>query len=187
MKINTEEDIIRVIQSDEWMMHCLRAVRTLQLPDWWICAGFVRSKIWDILHEFEERTPLGDVDVIYFDPEDVEESTEKSLENQLRKLDYTVPWSVKNQARMHLVNNFPTYTSSVEGISKFPETVTALGVTLSTTKDVQLTAPWGVRDVVNMIVMPTPDYTPDKPLHHVYRKRVTSKRWEKHWNKLVIT
>ena len=36
----------------------------------------------------------------------------------------------KNQARMHVVNNMLPYSSSVDAISKFPETATALGVTL---------------------------------------------------------
>ena len=35
----------------------------------WIC----RSKIWDILHDFSERTPIPDIDVIYFDPTNIDE------------------------------------------------------------------------------------------------------------------
>ena len=49
------------------MMEILTTVEKLQLPDSWICAGFIRSKVWDHLHEKEYRTPLADIDVIYFD------------------------------------------------------------------------------------------------------------------------
>lgn len=66
--MKTKEDIIDVIREDSWMMEILRVARTLNLPDWWVCAGFVRSKIWDVLHGFSVRTPLQDVDVIYYDP-----------------------------------------------------------------------------------------------------------------------
>ncbi len=45
MYIKTEQDIIKLIQSDTWMMEILQTAKSLQLPDWWVCAGFVRSKI----------------------------------------------------------------------------------------------------------------------------------------------
>src|SRR3990167_2279381 len=63
----TEKDIIHIIREDEWMMSVLRIAEGLHLPDWWIGAGFVRSKVWDHLHGYKERTPLPDVDIIYFD------------------------------------------------------------------------------------------------------------------------
>lgn len=47
-----EEGIIALIKDDKWMMEILETVKSLNLPDWWICAGFVRSKIWDVLHDF---------------------------------------------------------------------------------------------------------------------------------------
>ncbi len=40
-----EEAIISLIKDDQWMMEVLQAARSLNLPDWWICAGFVRSKM----------------------------------------------------------------------------------------------------------------------------------------------
>ena len=65
------------------MIEILQAASTLGLPDWWICAGFVRSKIWDVLHGFMERTWTPDVDIIYFDPANIDENFEKDLEKKL--------------------------------------------------------------------------------------------------------
>ena len=65
--LNSTDDIIELIKSDENMIEIIKLVSTLNLPDWWICAGFVRSKIWDTLHGFNNRTEIPDVDVIYFD------------------------------------------------------------------------------------------------------------------------
>lgn len=127
MKINTEEDVTEIIRQDSWMMEILKAASTLNLPDWWICAGFVRAKIWDVLHDFVERTPTPDIDVIYYDSINIDEKTEKQYEKALKKILPTIPWSVKNQARMHVANNIPPYCSAVDAISKFPETATALG------------------------------------------------------------
>lgn len=96
------------------------------------------------------RTPIPDIDVIYFDSSNTNELEEKKIENKLKVLVPKIPWSVKNQARMHVINNMEPYFSSIDGISKFPETVTALGVKLDDQENVILTAPWGITDVVNL-------------------------------------
>lgn len=83
MKINSEADIIQLVQDDPWMMDILENARSLQLPDWWVCAGFVRSKVWDVIHNFEERTPLPDVDVIYFDNSNLHEKVEFHEQSEL--------------------------------------------------------------------------------------------------------
>jgi hypothetical protein len=36
----------------------IKSGKIINLPDWWVCAGFVRSKIWDTLQGFKERTPI---------------------------------------------------------------------------------------------------------------------------------
>ncbi len=78
--LKNEADVIRLIQNDEKMMEIIKAVSTLNLPDWWICAGFIRSKIWDALHGFKDRTETPDVDVIYFDKSIINEDMEKEFE-----------------------------------------------------------------------------------------------------------
>jgi uncharacterized protein len=186
MMIKNEKDIIRLIKDDKWMMDILRAVKSLNLPDWWVCAGFVRSKIWDVLHGFKERTPIPDIDVIYFDDTNTEELEEKKLEIRLRNILPNIPWSVKNEARMHVVNNIPPYSSSVDAISKFPETATSLGVKLDEKDDIILVAPWGVDDVINLEVKPTPYFKESKELSKIYEERITKKNWKDIWYKVKV-
>lgn len=185
MKINSEEELRQIIREDEWIMRLLKTVNTLQLPDWWICAGFVRSKIWDVIHGRTSRTPLPDIDVIYFDAEQTSELEEKKLEEKLQTLLPGVPWSVKNQARMHTKNDMPPYTSAVDGISKFPETVTALGVKLNEQDGIELTAPWGIEDVVNLEVRPTPLYQSGAN-KLVYEQRIATKNWQRTWEHVKV-
>ncbi|EOG8707729.1 nucleotidyltransferase family protein [Bacillus paranthracis] len=187
MKIQTEQDIVRLIENDEWMINVLQLAKSLELPDWWICAGFVRSKIWDTLHNCETRTALPDVDVIYYDSLHKDEMYEQSLENKLKNIDATIPWSVKNQARMHVVNNMPPYSSSVDAISKFPETATALGVTLDEKNKVILTAPCGIEDVLSLQVRPTAHFLESKERIHMYKNRVIKKNWQSKWPNVTIT
>ncbi|OUB27636.1 hypothetical protein BK708_13975 [Bacillus thuringiensis serovar yunnanensis] len=187
MKIKTEKDIIRLIENDEWMMNVLQRAKSLELPDWWICAGFVRSKIWDTLHDYEAKTAMPDVDVIYYDSLHQDEIYEQSLETKLMNIDATIPWSVKNQARMHVVNNMPPYSSSVNAISKFPETATALGVTLDELNNVILTAPCGIEDVLSLQVKPTAHFLESKERLHMYKNRVIKKNWQSKWPNITIT
>ncbi|MGN7388135.1 nucleotidyltransferase family protein [Sporosarcina sp. SAFN-015] len=183
--IYDEEDVIRLVSEDKWMMDILRSAQSLNLPDWWVCAGFVRSKIWDVLHEFNERTPLPDIDVIYFDPSNIDEEIEKNYENILKRHLPAIPWSVKNQARMHTVNNDLPYSSSTEAIAKFPETATALGVKLEDGK-VVLTAPHGIEDAVSFHIRPTPYFRETEERMKYYYQRISKKNWKSVWHKVEI-
>jgi uncharacterized protein len=181
-----EEKIIKAIKEDIWMMDILKSVKSLNLPDCWVCAGFVRSKIWDTLHHFSERTLIPDIDVIYFDATNIDELEEKRLEDLLNSLMPNTPWSVKNEARMHIKSNLPPYSSSIDAISKFPETATALGVKLDEKDNVILIAPYGIRDVVNLKVKPTPFFTKTKERVEIYENRITKKNWKSIWYKLNV-
>lgn len=184
--LKTKDDVIKLIQSDKEMMEIIKTASTLDLPDWWICAGFVRSKIWDALHGFKERTWTPDVDVIYYDPANIDEEYEKILEEKLTSLMPKIPWSVKNQARMHFINNIPPYTSSEDSISKFPETATALGVKLDKENHLGLTSPCGIEDVLNLEVKPTPFFTETKERAAIYEDRIVKKNWKATWYKINI-
>ncbi|MCC3359261.1 nucleotidyltransferase family protein [Bacillus sp. REN16] len=184
--LRNEEDVIKLISEDDRMMEILKAAKSLQLPDWWICAGFVRSKIWDTLHDFSGRTNTPDVDVIYFDKDNLEESIEKLFEDKLRSIIPDIPWSVKNEARMHVVNKIPPYTSAVDAISKFPETATALGVKIDDTEKVILTAPCGLEDVLNLEVKPTAFFTETKARIAIYEERIIKKNWKSIWPKIKV-
>ncbi|WP_455662877.1 nucleotidyltransferase family protein [Pradoshia sp.] len=180
-RVKTEADILSIIRQDRWMMGTLEAASSLQMPDWWICAGFVRTKIWDVLHGYAHPTPLSDIDFIYFDGEHAEESREKEIERQLKQLLPGRPWSVKNEARMHVVNGLAPYVSAGDAVSKFPETATAVAVKLDEQGELQLVAPWGIDDLIRMKVRPTPSFAESKELMSIYESRMKRKKWKERW------
>ncbi|GGB60153.1 hypothetical protein GCM10011409_41950 [Lentibacillus populi] len=184
--IQTKQDIIQIIKKDAWMMEALYTAKSLQLPDWWICAGFVRAKVWDVLHDYSERTPIQDIDVIYFDTENFVEQEEKRLERILQTANGHYPWSVKNEARMHICNGIEPYVSSEDAIAKFPETATSLGVKLNEHDNIILTAPHGIDDCVQMRVKPTPYFLDNPELLTIYHTRLTEKNWSAVWPKLTF-
>lgn len=186
MKLTTEEDLIELIKNDGWMIDIINTASTLHLNDWCICAGFVRSKIWDTVHGYTERTELADIDVIYHDERFIDEGKEKKLEAYLTEVHGGVPWSVKNQARMHLVNQLPPYLSSSDAISKFPETSTALGVTIDDNGNLIIIAPYGIHDAVTLKLKPTPFFKSSKELMQIYKKRLETKNWKSTWPGLTV-
>jgi uncharacterized protein len=172
--------IIEIVSSSKWRMGVLRLVEDLGLPDWWIGAGFVRNAVWDYLHE-KPMTPLNDIDVIYFDPERPEPEIDGNLEIELQSRGPKKIWSVKNQARMHLKNGDEPYESSFDALRHWPETATALAVSLRDSDQVIVAAPHGVDDVFDLVIRPT---TPDKA--DIARERAEKKRWLTKWPKLRL-
>lgn len=187
----TESDILALIKNDSWMVGILTAAKSLNLPDWWIGAGFVRGKVWDSLHGYSSKTPLTDIDVIYFDKKDFsedeagKESTrqEKIYEQKLGKLVPGVNWSVTNQARMHVYHNTKPYKSSEEALGDWVETATCVGVKIDDNGGYILTAPHGIGDLVNLILRPT---TKTERNLEEFERRVTDKKWLIKWPKLKL-
>ena len=181
--ILTTEKILGIISNDQWMINTLRAVRNLDLPDSWIGAGFVRNKIWDYLHGYAQRTPLNDIDVIYFDQAHPNEEHELSYQLYLNSLHSSPHWSITNQARMHHHHNDNPYTSSEQAISRWPETPTCIAVTLDQQEHLHLLAPHGIEDLVNLIVRPV---SSEPKVLATYRERMREKNWKNLWPKLKI-
>ena len=184
------KDIVQIIEEDEWMMDILRSAESLNLPDWWIGAGFVRGKVWDILHEYKKRTPVPDIDIIYFDKKDfskIEASkyTTKAEEEYQKILKHKMPavkWSVTNQARMHLFHKDKPYRNSEEALSNRVETATCIGVKINKNKII-LCAPWGIKDLTSLILRPSPAFRNNLK---TFYQRVGYKEWIKKWPKLTI-
>ncbi|MEC6813512.1 nucleotidyltransferase family protein [Photobacterium toruni] len=170
-----------VIEADPFRMACLRAVKSLHLPDWFIAAGFVRNAIWDHLHHFP-MTTLNDVDVVYFDPNDCSLTTEAYYTALLQQQLPMVNWEVKNQARMHLKHQHLPYKNSAEAISRWVEIPTCVGVQLTTDNHLIFTAAYGLEHNWSLHVSINPHY----PRPAVYQQRIRDKKWQVLWPRLMI-
>lgn len=184
MILKTTDELIKIIKNDQYMMDTLQIVSLLNLPDWWISAGFVRNKIWDIVHDYKDRTEYNDIDVIYFDPSNLEETIEKEYENQLKKVRPGIPWSVKKQARMHLRNGTAPYESSIDAVNQYPECPTAICIKLCN-DEVLLHYDYNFEELFEGKVKPTPYFT-KLERKNVYLKRIGEKAWHHKWPKLKI-
>lgn len=175
-------DLIEAIRRQPDMMTDLQLVAELKLPQGCIAAGYIRNFVWDVLHGYAERTPLHDVDVLYYDPSCLDEEAEKANDARLRERNPRLNWSVKNQARMHLRNGTPPYRSVEDAMRYWPETATAVAARLNAAGEVELIAPFGLDDLLSLRVRQGP-YFHD---HHVFQKRVHDKEWLRRWPLLKL-
>ncbi len=173
--------IIGWIEEDPMRMLALRTAQQLALNDWCLAAGFVRNLVWDHLHDLADVTPLNDIDVIYFDPYDTSVATEKDLEQRLSSL-AVLPWSIKNQARMHLKHHHAPYLSSSDAMSYWVETETVIGATLDHDGKVQLVAPMGTAALFEFSITANPRHGNPK----VMLDRAASKGWLIRWPQLQL-
>jgi hypothetical protein len=175
-----KDELIDIITKDKLTIETLSIVKNLKLNDCWVGAGFIRNKVWDILHEIK-TTKLNDIDVVFFDETNISEKLEKEIEQKLTKINPKVKWSVKNQARMHFRNNHLKYIDTENAISYWPETATAIAVRLNSNDRIEILAPHGLNDLFNLVVKPTPNFD-----LIVFQKRVNEKQWKKQWRNLKL-
>ena len=102
-----------------------------------------------------------DIDVIYYDRTNIEKR-KRNMKKRLRSCYRQFLGQLKTRHECMVPIIVPPYSSAVDAIGKFPETATALGVKLDDKNNLQLTAPHGINDFVNMVVKPTPFFKSQK-------------------------
>ncbi len=183
LRFRTAAGVRDLVAGVPWRRRALEAVVALDLPDCCIGAGFVRAPVWDALHGYTEPTPLDDIDVVYYDPACLDPGAEAQAEARLRDLMPGLPWSVRNQARMHLRNGDRPYRSTAEAIRHWLETPTAVAVRLGDGRP-GLLAPLGLDDLLDLVLRPMPYAQAHRTA--AFRKRLETKSWLKIWPQLRL-
>jgi len=180
--MNIIEQTEALLKSDDFRMECLKTAATLALPDWYLAAGFVRNAIWDHLHQKPLMTPLNDVDLVYFDPENTCHSAELYYQDRLKQRFPEVNWEVRNQARMHLNHGHAPYDSTEHAISHWVELPTCTGVRLNSDNSLSLCAPFGLQHNWSLKIAINPNF----PQPDVFIERINKKHWLDIWPGLKV-
>lgn len=180
-RMNCESRIKRWIMGDPLRMRALSTASSLDLPDWCLAAGFVRNLVWDKVHGFSSLTALNDIDLIYFDPADISEGRDRQLEQRLTSV-LDLPWSVKNQARMHRRNGDKPYKSTSDAMSYWVEVETAVGASFNDSGEVVLVSPFGCDPLFKFTIT----INAKRPKPQDFNDRISAKRWLEIWPKLVV-
>ena len=164
-------------------MAILQTVRRCNPPDWLVGAGIIRNLVWDHLHGYDRLTPPRDIDVVFFDPDDLSPERDAMVTAQLITLMPTVEWEATNQAAVHLwyAKHFgkevPPFTSTVEAIATWPETATCTAVRLYPDDSLQIVAPFGLDDLFNLVLRRNPARVTEVQFQQQLRDKKILQKW----------
>lgn len=169
-------------------MRALHAVRQLDAPNTYIGSGAIRNAVWDSLHGYETPSYLADIDVAYFDPDDLSEESEHRYREALPVLEPGTRWDVKNQAAVHLWFHkvFGHGVDPIESIehaaTTWPETAICVAVRMRPDDTIEVIAPLGLEDLFSMIIR----RNPRRASVETFERRVAEKRYPKRWPRVRI-
>lgn len=186
--MNDLTQFTNIVQSSAWLMQALTTLKSIGLPNAYIGAGAVRSVVWDYLHGYPVQAPSADVDVVFFDPSDCGEERDHLIQHRLSEIHPEIPWDVTNQAGVYLWyaeyfgREAPPLSTLEEMIATWPETATAVAVRLTIKDQLDVIAPFGFSDLLNMVVR----WNPARVSLEYYRNRVQQKQYQSRWPKLTV-
>ena len=106
MGLKTLNDLKIALRQNRWLGEIFERFEEIALPDSWLVAGCIAQTIWNLGHGQPAEFGLKDVDLIYFDEQDLSFEAEASHESRLRDLfqfqHLPIKLDVKNEARVHL-------------------------------------------------------------------------------------
>ena len=149
-------ELAAVVRASDWLMRVLATVRDERIPEAWVGAGVLRDMVWG------ERYGSGfspdqvrDVDVAFFDPDDLSRANDDKVTERLGARWPEVPWEARNQAAVHtwFARKFggeppSPLVSIADAVGTWPETATAVAVRLAVNGDVEICAPLGLTDLL---------------------------------------
>ena len=178
----------KLVRGSPWMMGILTAVRASALPDWLAGAGALRDLVWDEMHAGFDPAQVKDVDVAFFDPDDLSPARDELAEAVLRSSRPDVRWDVKNQAAVHLwyESRFGVavepLTSVADGVGTWPETATSVGLRLQVDDRLEIVAPCGLDDLLGGVCR----RNPRRVTTEEYRRRLQRKNVAQRWPKVRV-
>ena len=177
-----ERIVTSIALGSRQIVDVLRALRE-EGPDLFLGGGMIRSAVWDYLHRYASPTVVDDVDVIHFNRDRTEKSDDEAICQRLRRRLPNARWSVKNQARMHIVNGEEPYVSLDDAVSRWPETATAFVARLTEQGTIEFIAPYRFDDLLRLLVVNTPSFVARTD---VVRGRIAEKNWIEIWPQLKV-
>jgi hypothetical protein len=179
------EELVDLIRSSPWMVGVLEAVRDEAVPEAWVGAGAVRDLVWGELYGsgFSPHD-VRDVDVPFFDPDDLSRANDDRVTGRLQRRLPGVPWEAKNQAAVHTwypakfgTGAVEPLTSIEDAVGTWPETATAVAVRLRTDDVIEVCAPLGTDDLLHGVWRRNPRRADLEQSLARFRRHQPQKRW----------
>lgn len=189
--LNEQNEIfVSILKQNTELMMILEYISKLKLPNFYIAAGSVFQTIWNYYDTKPLNYGIKDIDIIYYDSNNISKETEQQLENKIinhfKKINLNYEFDVHNEARMHLWKkenenkNIDQYKNSEDAINQWIATVHAIGITKEN-DEIKVYAPYGLSDIFSRTIRPIKHKANSKEL---YDKKATS--WNQRFDNLTI-
>lgn len=181
---------ISILEENKDLMIILDYLAKLNLSNFYIAAGSIFQTIWNYYDNRPLNYGIKDIDIIYYDKDNLTKEVEQKLENQIidflkqQNLNYEV--DIHNEARMHLWKkenenkDIDQYQNSEDAIAKWIATVHAIGITKEKGQ-IKVYAPYGLSDIFSRTIRPIKHKGNSQEL---YNKKVA--RWQSRFSNLNI-
>lgn len=177
-----------IVPQNPWLSQILSQWQYINLPDCWLVAGAIAQTVWNHAGDLPLTHGIADIDLIYFDASDLSEASEYQHAERIRALFANLPvhLDVKNEARVHLWyaekfgDALEAYQSSQHAIDTFPTIATSIGVRPNNIGGLHIYAPYGVADLINLVVRPNKKQIKQQTYEH---KLI---RWQSLWPYLTM-
>lgn len=181
----TRENVKKLVRQQPEFMRLLKIIDSLLLRDAWIVAGTVRNYLWNVLSNSNVLDVTTDIDVAFYDA-NISYEKNREIEEHLKQIYPKYKWEVKNQIYMNGHNpNTPSYVSTRDAVYHYPEKCTAVAIRLNQ-GEIEVFCPYGLDDIEQFKVTPTPYVMRDKKRIILYNKRQKMKSWNEKYHKLDI-
>lgn len=133
-------------------------IAAAELTGWWLAGGAVRNSVWQSLYGADCRLRVNDFDIAFYDPQG-DRKQELRVKNALESKYPHWKFDVKNQASFAVWRpGRRPYTSVEDGVGDWLHTATSVGVRLEVGGDYSIFAPYGLEDLFNGVIRPTPEH-----------------------------
>ncbi len=155
-------ELTRILSGVPHVMHILRAVRDLRLPDAWLVSGGIYQTVWNVLTGRPHLHGIKDFDVIYFDGSNLSYEAEDLV---IRRVNAALPdlanlLEVRNQARVHLWYEkrfgrpYRPLDCSMDALTTYAARTHAVAARMDTGGGLILHAPFGLANMFGMRLVP---------------------------------
>lgn len=152
--------VIEIINKNKILIQVFDKMKNFNFESYYIGAGCITQSIWNELTNRPLHYGIGDIDIIYFDDQDLSYEAEDKVIRTGDQLFSEIPIKIdiKNQARVHVWYKdkfgieLEAFQSLEQAIDTWPTTATAFGVRKEHKGNWQVYAPFGFNDLFNMTV-----------------------------------
>jgi uncharacterized protein len=180
-------ELAELLAAEPWLQRALDAVASSGLPEAWIGAGVIRDVVWGRLHGAFDPAVVRDIDVAYFDPDDLTTERDQAAQETLARL-ADLPWEATNQAAVHTWYHqhfggaaVESFASVHDAVVTWPETATCVSVRHAP-GGIEICAPHGLADLLGGVWRVNPvRVTPE-----ISRARLARQRVRVRWPRVMV-